>query len=80
MHCISSAIVAFLLLQAFVDLAGADGAGFDYTFTNDGASSQYAQWAGWRRILSTVLSTRKSMQIDNRQTNHAWGPWMCESF
>ena len=65
----------FLIAEigAFVDLAGSDGAGFDYTFINDGASSAYAQWAGWRRILSTVLRTRKTMQVDNRQSNHAWG-------
>ena len=32
------------------------GMGFDYTFINDPSASAYSQWAGWRRILSTVLA------------------------
>eukprot|EP00662_Eupelagonemidae_sp_cell21_P020659 gene20659-55457_t len=46
------------------DGAGSDGAGFDYTFLNDPGASP------------TVLSARKGMVVDNRQSNHAWGPWM----
>ena len=31
----------------------------------------YSQWAGWRRILSTVLSEGpEGLQVDNRQQNH----------
>ena len=35
---------------------GSMGMGFDYTFINDPSASAYSQWAGWRRILSTVLA------------------------
>jgi hypothetical protein len=46
--------------------------GFDYTFiNNDAEASMYSQWAGWRRILSTVLSKGpEGLQVDNRQQNH----------
>ena len=37
---------------------GAHGAGYDYTYLWDGASSAYAQWAGWRRVLLNVRSDR----------------------
>jgi hypothetical protein len=54
------------------------GMGFDYTFINDNEASAYSQWAGWRRILSTVLREGPpGLQVDNRQSNHEWGPWMC---
>ena len=47
------------------------GMGFDYTFINDAEASMYSQWAGWRRILSTVLSKGpEGLQVDNRQQNH----------
>ena len=45
--------------------------GFDYTVINDAEASMYSQWAGWRRILSTVLSEGpEGLQVDNRQQNH----------
>ena len=45
--------------------------GFDYTFINDAEASMHSQWAGWRRILSTVLRQGPDgLQVDNRQQNH----------
>ena len=41
---------------AFIKKTGSMGMGFDYTFINDPSASAYSQWAGWRRILSTVLA------------------------
>ena len=43
-------------LLAFIKKTGSMGMGFDYTFINDPSASAYSQWAGWRRILSTVLA------------------------
>ena len=64
-------------LLAFIEKTGSLGMGFDYTFINDAEASMYSQWAGWRRILSTVLSKGpEGLQVDNRQQNHEWGPWM----
>lgn len=64
-------------LLAFIKKTGSMGMGFDYTFINDNEASMYSQWAGWRRILSTVLSKGpEGLQVDNRQQNHEWGPWM----
>jgi hypothetical protein len=43
------------------------------TFINDPEHSHYSQWAGWRRILSTVLAEGPAgLQVDNRQQNHEW--------
>jgi hypothetical protein len=64
-------------LLAFLKKTGSKGMGFDYTFINDNDASPYSQWAGWRRILSTVLAEGPpGLQVDNRQSNHEWGPWM----
>jgi hypothetical protein len=46
-------------------------------------ASEYAQWAGWRSIISQ-LHTKKGGRacsgsrcvVDNRQANHGWGAWM----
>jgi len=60
-------------LLAFIKKTGSMGMGFDYTFINDNEASMYSQWAGWRRILSTVLSRGpEGLQVDNRQQNHEW--------
>ena len=54
------------------------------------AASQYSQWAGWRTILQRLHTAKggkacgggqygagaSSCVVDNRQQNHAWGPWM----
>ena len=75
--------------------------GFDYTYCEQNAdgkagpipttpASQYAQWTGWRKILSSLRTAKggkacgggpfgagaSSCVVDNRQQNHAWGPWM----
>ena len=57
------------------------GAGYDYTYLFDGASSGYSQWAGWRRILSSVRAAlgqpgMEQYVVDNRQASHEWSPWM----
>jgi len=46
-------------------------------------ASEYAQWAGWRSILSQLHTKRGSKGcagsrcvVDNRQANHGWGAWM----
>jgi hypothetical protein len=55
-------------------------------------ASQYSQWTGWRKILQRLHLAEggkacgtgqygagaSSCVVDNRQQNHAWGPWMCE--
>lgn len=63
-------------ISQFTALAGTQGAGFDYTFTNDNTRSFYQQWAGWRRVLATLRSTIPNFVMDNRQLNHEWGAWM----
>ena len=53
-------------------------------------ASQYSQWTGWRTILQRLHRAKggkacgagphgagaSSCVVDNRQQNHAWGPWM----
>ena len=43
-------------------------------------ASEYAQWAGWRSILSQLTSGKgcagSRCVVDNRQANHGWGAWM----
>ena len=79
-------------LLAFAKQTGAGGFSFDYTyFEQHGAfhtpgphafyASQYAQWAGWRTILAALQADPTACDgsrcvVDNRQQNHAWGPWM----
>jgi hypothetical protein len=46
-----------------------------------GGASQYAQFHGWRRILSEVRARlgQPEMEryvVDNRQASHTWSPWM----
>ena len=66
--------------------SGAGGFGFDYTYFEQGSPggrpwrSQYAQWSGWRAILAALQQPKacagRQCVVDNRQANHAWGPWM----
>jgi hypothetical protein len=63
-------------ITKFTALVGSQGAGFDYTFTNDNTRSFYQQWAGWRRVLATLRSSIPNFVMDNRQLNHEWGAWM----
>ena len=83
-------------MLAFAEQTGAGGFGFDYTYFEQNAdnpstpASQYAQWTGWRKILSRLHTAKggkacgggpygagtSSCVVDNRQQNHAWGPWM----
>ena len=57
------------------------GAGYDYTYFFFGGASQYAQFHGWRRMLSEVrarvgLPEMEAYVVDNRQASHTWSPWM----
>jgi hypothetical protein len=73
------------LLQ-FAEQTGAGGFSFDLTYWEEGlpVASEYAQWAGWRSILSQLHTKRggggcggaSRCVVDNRQANHAWGAWM----
>jgi hypothetical protein len=69
-------------LLAFANATGAGGFSFDYTYFEEQPpiASQYAQWAGWRQILHRLHTGRGCAGgrcvVDNRQANHAWGPWM----
>jgi len=65
----------------FSRATGAWGAGYDYTFFSDPKATAYAQWNGWRRILSTVRARMSGggqpyYAVDNRQASHTWSPWM----
>ena len=72
----------FVALSAnFSRVTGAAGAGYDYTYLFYPGASQYAQWAGWRRILVSLREQlggpgQEPYVVDNRQANHAWSPWM----
>ena len=73
-------------LLAFANATGAGGFSFDYTYFEQGAlggrpwEPQLAQWAGWRTILARLQVERgcagQQCVVDNRQANHAAGPWM----
>ena len=53
----------------------------------DTRASKYAQWTGWRQILRNLhlakggkaCAGNTSCVVDNRQSNHAWGPWVSVS-
>jgi hypothetical protein len=67
----------------FAAVTGVGGAGYDYTFFQDNNATSFAQWWGWRRIMSTVRSLYVASSndespyvVDNRQLNHMWSPWM----
>lgn len=83
----SRALQDFLIatIVQFSALTGVRGAGYDYTFYNDGNATLYSQWYGWRRVLSSLRSllggnaTQEGSVpyvVDNRQLSHMWGPWM----
>ena len=74
-------------MLTFARTLGAGGFSFDYTYFEQNGpyptffASQYAQWAGWRRILAGLHADPTACGgsqcvVDNRQQNHAWGPWM----
>jgi hypothetical protein len=73
-------------MRRFADQTGAGGFSFDYTYFEQGSPggrpwrSQYAQWSGWRAILAALQQPKacagRQCVVDNRQANHAWGPWM----
>ena len=72
-------------MVAFAAATGAGGFSFDYTYfeQNLPVASQYAQWQGWRTILHRLHTAKGGKAcgevacvVDNRQQNHAWGPWM----
>ena len=69
----------------FAEQTGAGGFSFDLTYWEEQlpVASEYAQWAGWRNILSQLHTKRGGLGcggsrclVDNRQANHAWGAWM----
>ena len=69
----------------FAEQTGAGGFSFDLTYWEEGlpVASEYAQWSGWRNILSQLHTKRGGLGcassrcvVDNRQANHAWGAWM----
>ena len=62
-------------MLAFANLTGCGGFGSDYAFINSPTDSPYAQWHGMRRIQKTIMVQHPEFQVDNRQQNHAWGPW-----
>lgn len=66
----------------FAEHTGAGGFSFDLTYWEEQlpVASDYAQWAGWRSILSQLHTKRggrgcagSRCVVDNRQANHAWG-------
>ena len=77
-------------MVAFAAQTGAGGFSFDYTYFewnnpyNVWTQDQYAQWAGWRKILHRLHTAKGGRAcggdtpcvVDNRQQNHKWGPWM----
>jgi len=73
-------------ITAFQASTGARGAGFDFTYLISPTASNYAQWRGWRRVLTDIrlaanASAARSgstvpFAVDSRQANHQWGPWM----
>jgi hypothetical protein len=66
-------------VTAFSMATGALGAGYDYTYFEAPHESTYAQWAGWRRILTLnrlALSPLGDYVVDNRQASHDWSPHM----
>jgi len=64
-------------LVAFHDTAGASGYAFDHWWIayEETASSQYAQWAGCRRILEELRRRVPDVVIDGRQQYHYFGAW-----
>ncbi len=69
------------VIVAFNNVTGSRGAGFDYTFLDNPAASIYSQWYGWRRVLLLLREVLgdagvSDFVVDNRQSNHEWGPWM----
>lgn len=69
-------------MLAFAEQTGAGGFSFDLTYWEESlpVASEYAQWAGWRNILSQLTTgtgcAGARCVVDNRQANHAWGAWM----
>jgi hypothetical protein len=62
-------------MLAFANLTGCGGFGSDYAFIQATGDAAYMQWAGMRRIQTTIMAEHPTFQVDNRQQNHEWGPW-----
>ncbi len=63
-------------LIAFLRTTGGAGYSFDHWWiAYDGASSNYAQWFGCRRILETLRREVPGVVIDGRQQYQNFGPW-----
>jgi len=62
-------------LTAFAKRTGIGGYAFDYTFLNLPGASEYAQWAGWRRVMESLRRALPDLVIDGRQSYQNYGPW-----
>jgi PAN domain len=66
-------------LNTFITVSNSQGVGFDYTYFNNPSASVYAQYRGWSNILNTLRNRNgpsNKFVMDQRQANHAWGPWI----
>lgn len=62
-------------LTIFARRTGIGGYAFDYTFLNLPGTSEYAQWAGWRRVMESLRRALPDLVIDGRQSYQNYGPW-----
>ena len=62
-------------LTTFARRTGIGGYAFDYTFLNLPGTSEYAQWAGWRRVMESLRRALPDLVIDGRQSYQNYGPW-----
>lgn len=64
-------------LVAFHRTTGASGFAFDHWWIayEEATSSQYAQWAGCRRVLEELRRRVPEVVIDGRQQYHQFGVW-----
>ncbi|HVZ83988.1 MAG TPA: hypothetical protein VG893_09975 [Terracidiphilus sp.] len=62
-------------LIAFQKRTGIAGYSFDYTWLDLPGSSSYAQWYGWRRVMTALREADPAIVIDGRQSYQLYGPW-----
>lgn len=62
-------------LTTFARRTGIGGYAFDYTFLNLPGTSEYAQWAGWRRVMESLRRAMPNLVMDGRQSYQNYGPW-----
>jgi hypothetical protein len=62
-------------LTTFAKRTGIGGYAFDYTFLDLPGTSEYAQWAGWRRVMESLRRALPDLAIDGRQSYQNYGPW-----